>query len=299
VEARGIVAIEIAPTSIISPQAKLTDTVSVGPFCVIEDDVEIGAGTRLDSHIVVKRYTTLGENNHLYPGVVLGNDPEDRNFTGERSYLRIGHRNIFREHSSVSRGTPPESVTQLGDDNYIMIGTHVAHNCRLGSNIVVCNNCSVAGYVEIEDGAFLSGGVVVHQFSKIGRLAMIGGNTRVNLDVPPFLLASDFNVAARGLNLVGLRRAGIGNDAIRQLKQAYRILYRSGLPLAQALQRMEQEIPTPEARHLVAFIRGSKRGICRDARGRVPDEISHGGTETQRMPKLQIQNPNPAEPEPK
>ena len=260
-------AIEIAPTAIISPQAKLADPVSVGPFCVIEEDVEIGAGTRLDSHAVIKRYTTLGENNHLYPGVVLGNDPEDRNFTGERSYLKIGHRNIFRENSSVSRGTPPESVTLLGDDNYIMIGTHVAHNCRLGNNVVVCNNCSVAGYVEVEDGAFLSGGVVVHQFSKIGRLAMIGGNTRVNLDVPPFLLASEFHVAARGLNLIGLRRAGFGKDAIRHLKQAYRILYRSRLPLEQALQRIEQEIPTPEARHLVEFIRGSKRGICRDARG--------------------------------
>lgn len=260
-------AIEIAPTSVVSPQAKLADAVSVGPFCVIEDDVEIGAGTRLDSHVVVKRFTTLGENNHLYPGVVLGNDPEDRNFTGERSYLKIGHRNIFRENSSVSRGTPPESATLVGDDNYIMIGTHVAHNCRLGSNIVVCNNCSVAGYVEIEDGAFLSGGVVVHQFSKIGRLAMIGGNTRVNLDVPPFVLASEFHVAARGLNLVGLRREGFSKDAIRHLKQAYRILYRSGLPLEEALKRIEQEFPTPEARQLVEFIRASKRGICRDARG--------------------------------
>jgi UDP-N-acetylglucosamine acyltransferase len=272
---------DITGTSVISPRAKIADTASVGPFCVIEDEVEIGAGTRLDSHVVIKRYTTLGEDNHLYPGVVLGNDPEDRNFTGERSYLKIGRRNIFREYSSVSRGTPPESVTVLGDDNYIMIGTHVAHNCRLGSNIVVCNNCSLAGYVEVEDGAFFSGGVVVHQFSKIGRLAMIGGNTRVNLDVPPFLLVSEFNVAARGLNLVGLRRAGFAKETIRGLKQAYRILYRSGLPLAEALERIEREIPTPEARHLVEFIRSSKRGICRDARGTVgrghPEERSDEG----------------------
>ena len=257
----------IADSAIVSKGARIADTASVGPFCLIEDDVEIGPGTRLDSHIVIKRYTTLGEDNHLYPGVVLGNDPEDRNFTGERSYLRIGRHNIFREDSSVSRGTPPESVTVLGDDNYIMIGTHVAHNCRLGSNIVVCNNCSLAGHVEVEDSAFLSGGVVVHQFSKIGRLAMIGGNTRVNLDVPPFLLVSDFNVAARGLNLAGLRRAGFAKEAIRGLKQAYRILYRSGLPLAEALERIEREIPAPEARHLTEFIRSSKRGICRDARG--------------------------------
>ncbi len=257
----------IAESAIVSPGAKIADTAFIGPFCLIEDGVEIGAGTRLDSHIVIKRYTTLGEDNHLYPGVVLGNDPEDRSFTGERSYLRIGHRNIFRENSSVSRGTPPESTTKVGDDNYIMIGTHIAHNCRLGSNIVVCNNCSLAGYVEVEDGAFLSGGVVIHQFSKIGRLAMIGGNTRVNLDVPPFLLISDFNATARGLNLVGLRRAGFGKETIGALKRIYRILYRSGLPLERALERIEGEIPTPEARHLIEFIRRSKRGICRDSRG--------------------------------
>ena len=259
-------AIEIAGTSIVSPQAKIADNVSVGPFCVIEDDVEIGAGTRLDSHVVIKRYTTLGEDNHVYPGVVLGNDPEDRNFTGERSYLKIGHRNVFRENSSASRGTPPESVTVIGDDNYIMIGTHIAHNCRIGNNIVVCNNCSLAGYVEVGDGAFLSAGVLVHQFSKIGRLAMISGNTRVNLDVPPFLLASDYSVTAHGLNLVGLRRAGLGKDSISQLKEAYRILYRSGLPLDEALMEIEQKILTPEARHMVEFVRRSKRGICRDSR---------------------------------
>ncbi|MBI4463745.1 MAG: acyl-ACP--UDP-N-acetylglucosamine O-acyltransferase, partial [Acidobacteria bacterium] len=133
---------EVAPNSMVSPRARIADNVHIGPFCVIEDEVEIGAGTRLDSHVVIKNYTTLGENNHLYPGVVLGNDPEDKHFAGVRSYLKVGHRNIFREYSSVSRGTPPESATHIGDDNYIMIGVHVAHNCHLGSNIVMCNNCS-------------------------------------------------------------------------------------------------------------------------------------------------------------
>ena len=149
-----------------------------------------------------------------------------------------------------------------------MIGTHVAHNCRLGSGIVVCNYCSLAGYVEVEDGAFFSGGVVVHQFSKIGRLAMIGGHTRVHLDVPPFLLVSDFNATARGLNLVGLKRAGIGKEAIQKLKEAYRILYRAQLPLEAALARIEKDLPTEEARQLVAFIRSSKRGICRDTQAK-------------------------------
>ncbi len=255
---------EIHATAIISPQAKLAADVKIGPFCIVEDGVEIGAGSVLDSHVVVKRYTTLSENNHLHMGVLLGSDPEDKNFSGNRSYLQIGNGNTFREYSSASRGTPLDSVTVIGDNNYIMIGVHVAHNCRLGSDIVICNNCSLGGYVEIEDGAFLSAGVLVHQFSKIGRLAMISGNTRVNLDVPPYLLTSDFKINAKGLNLVGLRRAGIGNDAIRQLKLAYRLLYRSHLPLEDALQRIEREIPTEEARHFVEFIRGSKRGICRE-----------------------------------
>jgi len=259
---------EIAATAIVSPKARIAEHVYVGPFSIIEDEVEIGAGTRLDSHVVIKNYTTLGKDNHLHMGVLLGSDPEDKHFTGERSYLKIGDRNIFREYSTASRGTPPESTTTIGDDNYIMIGTHVAHNGQLGSKIVVCNYCSLAGYVEVGDGAFLSGGVVVHQFSKIGQLAMIGGNTRVNRDVPPFVLASEFNVATRGLNLVGLRRAGIGKESIRQLKEAYRILYRAGLPQKKALERIEKELSAEETRLLVAFIRSSKRGICPDARSR-------------------------------
>ena len=256
---------EISSSAIVSPQARLAEDVYVGPFCIIEDEVEIGAGTRLDSHVVIKNYTTIGENNHLHAGVLLGSDPEDKNFTGERSYLRIGNRNILRENFTASRGTPPESTTVIGDDNYIMIGTHAAHNCRLGNNIVVCNFCSLAGYVQIEDGAFLSGGVLVQQFTRIGRLAMISGNTRVTRDVPPFLLASEFDVTAIGLNRVGLKRAGIGPEAIRGLKQAYRILYRSGAPLQQALERIEREVPTEEARQFVQFIRSSERGICREA----------------------------------
>ena len=259
---------EIALSAIVSPKARIGENVFIGPFSIIEDDVEIGAGTRLDSHVVIKNFTTLGRDNHLHMGVLLGSDPEDKHFTGERSYLKIGDRNIFREYSTASRGTPPESTTVIGDDTYIMIGTHVAHNCRLGSGVVVCNYCSLAGYVEVGDGAFLSGGVVVHQFSKIGRLAMIGGNTRVNLDVPPFVLASEFNVAAHGLNLVGLRRAGIGKESIRELKEAYRMLYRAGLPQEKALEQIEKELSTEETRQLVAFIRASKRGICRDARAR-------------------------------
>ena len=266
---------EISPAAIVSPHAKIADNVKIGPYCIVEDDVEIGDGTVLDSHVVVKRFTTLGKNNHLYMGVVLGSDPEDKNFSGVRSYLRIGDGNVFRENSSASRGTPLDSTTVIGDGNYIMIGVHIAHNCTIGSNIVMCNNCSLGGYVEIGNGAFLSAGVLVHQYSKVGRLAMVSGNTRINLDAPPFFTVSGFSVKAKGLNLVGLRRAGFDKDSIRQLKQAYRILYRSQLQLKDALAKIETETTGEEVRQLVSFIRSSKRGICRDSLGRRSASISN------------------------
>src|SRR5215470_5313467 len=200
----------IAPTARIDPRASIATDASIGEYCVIEEYVTIGAGCRLEPYVYVKRWTTLGEANEISAGTVLGTDPLDKNFTGERSYLRIGNRNKIREHYTVSRGTKPESVTEIGDDNYIMTSGHIAHNCKIGNRTVICSCALVAGYVEIEDGAFISGGVVIHQFSKIGTLAMIGGNTRVNLDVPPYMLCSDFNAAVKGLNLVGLRRAGFG-----------------------------------------------------------------------------------------
>src|SRR5215831_10400543 len=182
----------IAATARVHPEAEIGPGVRIGEFCVIESDVVIGAGSMLEPYVYVKRWTTLGEQNEISAGTVLGTDPLDKGFSGERSYLRIGDRNKIREHYTISRGTAPESVTEIGDDNYIMTSGHVAHNCKLGSNIVLASCALVAGYVEIEDQAFISGGVVIHQYSKIGRLAMIGGNTRVNTDVPPFFLYSGF-----------------------------------------------------------------------------------------------------------
>src|SRR5438876_2453966 len=227
----------IAPTARVDPGAFIGAGVSIGEYCVIEPDVVIGAGCRLEPYVYVKRWTTLGEANEISAGTVLGTDPLDKNFSGERSYLRIGARNKIREHYTISRGTQPESVTEIGDDNYIMTSGHIAHNCRIGSHVVICSCALVAGYVEVEDGAFISGGVVIHQFSKIGALAMIGGNTRVNSDVPPFMLCSDFNAAVKGLNVIGLKRAGFQLSDIAELKKAYRILFRSGLKLEDALRR--------------------------------------------------------------
>jgi len=164
---------------------------------------------------------------------------------------------------ATSRGTSPESATEIGDGNYIMTSGHIAHNCKIGSHTVIASCALVAGYVEVEDQAFLSGGVVVHQYSKIGRLAMVGGGTRVNLDVPPYFLYAGSWVTPNGVNLVGLKRAGFSQAEIGALKTAYRILYRSELKLADALARIEAEVPGEHARHLVEFVRASKRGICR------------------------------------
>src|SRR6266480_4415050 len=187
----------IAPTARIDPRASIGPGVSIGEYCVIEPDVAIGAGCRLEPYVYVKRWTTLGARNQISAGTVLGTDPLDKNFTSERSYLKIG------------------------DDTVIA-------SCAL-----------VAGYVEVEDQAFISGGVAIHQYSKIGRLAMIGGNGSVNKDVPPFFLYSGFNVEAKGVNLVGLKRAGLSAQQIVALKKAYRLLYRSGLKLEEALCSME------------------------------------------------------------
>jgi len=254
----------IAPTARVHPDAAIGPGARIGEFCVIESDVVIGRDCTLEPYVYVKRWTTMGERNAISAGTVLGTDPLDKNFTGERSYLRIGNGNIIREHYTISRGTEPESVTEIGDGNYIMTSGHIAHNCKIGSGTVICSCALVAGYVDVEDQAFISGGVVIHQFSKIGRLAMIGGNTRVNSDVPPFFLYSGFNVSPKGLNLVGLKRAGFKPSQVAALKAAYRLLYRSGLKLEHALRRIETEAGTPENAHLVAFIRSSKRGICRE-----------------------------------
>ncbi|HYW42253.1 MAG TPA: acyl-ACP--UDP-N-acetylglucosamine O-acyltransferase [Bryobacteraceae bacterium] len=254
----------VAATARVHPEAVIGPGVRIGEFCVIESDVQIGAACMLEPYVYIKRWTTMGERNEISAGTVLGTDPFDKNFSGERSYLRIGNENKIREHYTISRGTAPESVTELGDGNYIMSSGHIAHNCKVGNQTVIASCALLAGYVEVEDHAFISGGVVVHQYSKIGRLAMVGGNTRVNADVPPFFLYVGFNVAPKGLNLVGLKRAGYKASDLSTLKKAYQILYRSGLKLEDALSRIETEIPTPETLHLVAFIRRSDRGICRE-----------------------------------
>jgi UDP-N-acetylglucosamine acyltransferase len=254
----------IAPTARVHPESSIGAQTVIADYCIIEQDTSIGAFCRLEPHVYVKRWTTMGERNEISAGTVLATDPLDKNFGGARSYLHIGSGNTIREHYTISRGTQPESITSIGDGNYIMTSGHIAHNSKIGNNTVIASCALVAGHVEIEDQAFISGGVVIHQFSRIGRLAMVGGNSRVNTDLPPFFLYVGFNAAPKGLNLVGLKRAAFTGPQIAALKTAYRLLYRTGLKLADALSRIETEVGTPEALHLVSFIRASERGIARE-----------------------------------
>jgi UDP-N-acetylglucosamine acyltransferase len=253
----------VASTARVHPDAVVGAQCIVGEFCVIESDAVIGCGCILEPYVYVKRWTSMGDRNEISAGTVLGTDPLDKNFTGERSYLRIGNENKIREHYTISRGTKPESATVIGNGNYIMTSGHIAHNAAVGDNAVVASCALIAGYVEIGDRAFVSGGVVVHQFSRIGTLAMIGGNTRVNADAPPYFLYSGFDITPMGINAVGLQRAGISDSDVSDLKRAYRLLYRSGLKLAQALERIATECKSTHSRNLVDFIRKSERGICR------------------------------------
>jgi UDP-N-acetylglucosamine acyltransferase len=259
-------AASIAPTARIHPNATIGPRTVVRDYCVIEEDVVIGADCLLEPYVFIKRWTTLGDGNEISAGTALGTDPLDKNFTGERSYLIIGNRNRIREHYTISRGTQPESKTVIGDRNYIMTSGHIAHNSVLGNDITVASCALVAGHVTIEDQAFISGGVVIHQFSRIGRLAMIGGNVRVNQDAPPYFMYGRFDIEPVGLNRVGLRRAGFTREDQAAVKEAYRLLYRAGLGLQTALGRIETEVDNAHARHLVEFVRNSKRGICRPKR---------------------------------
>ena len=253
----------IHPTSLISPGARLGDRVSIGPYVLIESDVEIGENTDVRGHAVIKQFTTLGPANIVHEGAVLGGEPQDIGFTGCTSYLRIGSNNRIREGVTMHRGTEPESDTVVGSNCFIMANAHVAHNCRLGDGVILANNVALAGYVEIEDQVFISGGVVVHQFCRIGRLAMIGGNSKIVQDCLPFVITDGVPGRARGLNVVGLRRAGFKASNIHKLKEGYRLLLRSGLPLKEALQRLA-DLRDPLVDHLMAFVGDSKRGFCHE-----------------------------------
>jgi UDP-N-acetylglucosamine acyltransferase len=255
---------EIHATAIVSARARLPERGRIGPYCVIEEDVEAGEGTELDSHVVLCRGTRLGRDCRLHAGAVLGQAAQVRGQTTARSYVQVGDRAQIFSHATIERGHGEGETTRIGDDAFIMAHVHVGHNGTVGNQVTLGGGLAMAGYAVVEDNAFIGGGAVQHQYSRVGRLAMVGGNVRINRDVPPFILVAEFDAAARGLNLVGLKRFGMSAEKISALKHAYRLLYRSKLPLAEALDRIEKEVATDEARYLVSFVRSSKRGICRE-----------------------------------
>src|SRR5262249_18082954 len=257
---------KIHPTAIVSPLAKVGTDVEIGPYAVIEDDTEIGDRCEIRSHAVIKRFTTLGQSNIVYEGAVLGGEPQDIAFIECTTYLRIGGNNRIREGVTIHRGSQPNSETLVGSHCFLMAHSHIAHNCRLRDRVIVANNVALAGYVEIQDEAFISGGVVVHQFTRIGCLAMIGGNAKIVQDCLPFVISDGAPGRAHGLNIVGLRRAGLKPYEIRILKEAYRLLLRSGLSLEEGLAGL-QRIDDPLVTQLIDFVRSSKRGFCHEGKG--------------------------------
>jgi UDP-N-acetylglucosamine acyltransferase len=252
----------IHPTALIGPQACLAEGVRVGPYAVVEDGATVGARTEIRAHAVVKRFTTLGEDNVVHEGVVLGGEPQDVAFTGAPSALVIGDRNRIREGVTIHRATTPGGSTVVGSDCFLMANAHVAHDNQLADGVILANNVALAGHVQIGERAFLGGLVGIHQFCRVGRLAMIGGLAKVTQDCLPFVMTDGAPARARGLNLVGLRRAGVPAGGVRALKTAYRLLLRSALPLEAALGRLA-EIGDPLVDELVAFIRGSRRSFHR------------------------------------
>ena len=253
---------EIHPTAVVSPRAELGAGVSIGPFAVIEDDVTIGAGCEIAAHAVVKRYTTLGARNRVYEHAVLGGEPQDVKFTGEATRLRIGDDNLIREYCTLHRSNCADEDTALGSRNFLMVGVHVAHNCNIGDDNIFANGVALAGHITVEDHTFLSNNVGCHQFIRIGRYAMVGGKSKIVQDALPFFTTDGNPPRVRGLNSIGLRRAGFTAEQRAKLKHAYKTLLRSGLSLDEALAQLAATDDENVA-HLAAFIRQSKRGISR------------------------------------
>jgi UDP-N-acetylglucosamine acyltransferase len=254
---------KIHPTAIITEGARLGEGVAVGPYAVVESDTTLGERTEIRAHAVVKRFTTLGADCRVHEGAVIGGEPQDLAFSGCESYVRVGDRSVMREGVTIHRGTQAGSMTIIGSDCYLMAYAHVAHNSRLGDRVILANNVALAGHIEVADRAFLSGGVMVHQFCRVGRLAMVGGISKIVQDCLPFVTTDGRPGRASGLNIVGLRRAGFTSSDVQALKEAYRLLLRSGLGLDEALRQLAA-LNDVNVNELIEFVRGSKRGFCHE-----------------------------------
>jgi UDP-N-acetylglucosamine acyltransferase len=257
-------AYKIHPTAVVDSGAEIGEGCEIGPFCVIGPHVVLGPGCRLHSHVVIDGHTRLGRENEIFPFASIGLKTQDLKWQGGVTLTEIGERNTFRESVTVNSATADGEVTRIGSDNHILAYSHVAHNVTLGNNVIMSNVATLAGHVVVEDFAVVGGLAAIHQFCRIGKMSMIGGCSKVVQDVPPFMIVDGNPGETRAINKVGLERNGVPAESLAALRQAYRILFREGLTIPNALARIEQELGSlPELNHLVAFVRGSVRGITK------------------------------------
>ncbi len=256
----------IHSSAIISPKARVAPGVQIGPHAVIGPDVTLGKGTRIHAQVVIEGHTTLGERCEVFPGACLGMVPQDKKFkTDTVSYLTIGDDNVIRENVTIHVASIPGAATVLGARNYLMVGMHIGHDCVLGDDITIANDCALGGHVRIEDKAVIGGLTGIHQFARIGKLSMVGGKSKVVVDVPPFSVCDGHPARFYGLNSIGLRRAGYSSKASGEIKKALKILFASGLNLSGAMDRVRGEfVGNIDVDYLLDFIDASKRGVAHD-----------------------------------
>ncbi|MBF0537610.1 MAG: acyl-ACP--UDP-N-acetylglucosamine O-acyltransferase [Nitrospirae bacterium] len=256
---------KIHPTAIIGDDVEIDEDTEIGPYCIIGNGSKIARGTRLISNVILEGTLEIGLNCTVHPFTSIGFPPQDLKYDGRQTSVKIGNNNIIREYATIHRASiHGDGTTVIGDGNFIMAYVHVAHDCKLGNNIVMANAATLAGHVEIEDHAVIGGVVAIHQFTRIGTFAMVGGFSGVGQDVPPFTIASGPRARLFGLNLIGLKRNGFSDETIQRLKEAYKILFRDKLTLTEALRKLQEDIEmTPEIKMLIDFISKNKRGICR------------------------------------
>jgi UDP-N-acetylglucosamine acyltransferase len=252
----------IHPTAIVSPDAQLDSSVEVGPFSVIDGQVSLGVGCRVGPHVYLTGHTTIGPDNRFHAHCVIGDTPQDVKYKDAPTGLRIGAHNLFREGCTVHRSAKPGEDTVIGSHNFLMVNSHVGHNARLGSHVIVANGALLGGHVEVEDRVFISGNCAVHQFVRVGLLAIMQGGSAISQDLPPFMVARGGNNIC-GLNTIGMRRAGLIAADRLELKRLYQKLFRSGLNLSVAVAEAKKEVVSGAAKHLLEFIAASKRGVCR------------------------------------
>lgn len=256
---------KIHRTAVVSSTAKLLQGVEIGPYCIVGKGVKIGRNTRLVSHVTVKE-AEIGNNCIIYPFTTIGLTPQDLKYSNEKTRVKIGNNNIIRENVTIHRASVDgDGLTEIGDNNFIMAYSHIAHDCKIGNSTVLANSTTLAGHVEVEDFAVFGGLVAVHQFARIGRYSMIGGVSGVSKDIPPYTTASGNRAKLYGLNTTGIKRQGFKESAIKELKCAYKILFRSKLTFSEAIAKVKKELKqTREVKHLIKFLEKSKkRGICR------------------------------------